>query len=100
MTGKYPARLHITDWIAGHNRPYAKLKIPDWTQYLPHEEMTIAEVFTSRRLRHRATSANGTSGNEETGPLTQGFDSTSAAPCAAQPPQLFLPVRERRSLPD
>src|SRR5688572_3801061 len=21
MTGKYPARLHVTDWIAGHNRP-------------------------------------------------------------------------------
>ena len=35
MTGKYPARLHITDWIAGHQRPFAKLKVPDWTQYLP-----------------------------------------------------------------
>src|SRR5690349_6867893 len=33
MTGKYPARLHITDWIAGHARPFAKLKIPDWRQY-------------------------------------------------------------------
>src|SRR5262245_51701563 len=21
LTGKYPARLHITDWIAGHQRP-------------------------------------------------------------------------------
>jgi len=21
LTGKYPARLHITDWIAGHGRP-------------------------------------------------------------------------------
>src|SRR5687768_14298005 len=45
MTGKYPARLHITDWIAGHNRPFAKLKIPDWQQHLPHEEVTIAEAF-------------------------------------------------------
>src|SRR6186713_2600058 len=45
MTGKYPARLHITDWIAGHQRPFAKLKPPDWRQYLPHEETTIAEVF-------------------------------------------------------
>src|SRR5205823_9686470 len=32
MTGKYPARLHITDWIAGSERPFAKLKIPDWQQ--------------------------------------------------------------------
>ena len=31
MTGKYPARLHITDWIAGHDYPWAKLKPPDWT---------------------------------------------------------------------
>ena len=36
MTGKYPARLRVTDWIAGHNRKNAKLKIPDWTKYLPH----------------------------------------------------------------
>src|SRR6476469_9093350 len=45
MTGKYPARLHITDWIAGHQRPYAKLKVPEWRMYLPHEEITIAETF-------------------------------------------------------
>jgi hypothetical protein len=30
LTGQYPARLHITDWIAGHERPFAKLKIPEW----------------------------------------------------------------------
>ena len=30
MTGQAPARLHLTDWIAGHEDPKAKLKIPDW----------------------------------------------------------------------
>ncbi len=45
MTGKYPARLHLTDWINGHNRPDAKLKIPDWTHYMPLEEVTIAEAL-------------------------------------------------------
>src|SRR4051812_39838765 len=25
LTGQYPARLHITDWIAGHQRPFARL---------------------------------------------------------------------------
>jgi arylsulfatase A-like enzyme len=48
MTGKNPARLHITDWIAGHNRPYAKLKIPDWRLELPLEEKTIAEELKTR----------------------------------------------------
>jgi arylsulfatase A-like enzyme len=44
-TGKYPAKLHVTDWIEGWNMPNAKLKIPDWTQYLPLEETTLPEVF-------------------------------------------------------
>src|SRR6478672_573743 len=42
MTGKYPARLHVTDWIAGHNYPFARLRPPQWTQYLPLAEQTIA----------------------------------------------------------
>ncbi|MGQ9505110.1 MAG: sulfatase [Thermogutta sp.] len=47
MTGKYPARLHLTDWIKGSLRPTAKLRIPDWTMYLPLEEITIAERLRS-----------------------------------------------------
>jgi arylsulfatase A-like enzyme len=45
MTGKYPARLHLTDFIAGQNRPFAKLKIPIWQKWLEHEEVTIAEAL-------------------------------------------------------
>ena len=45
MTGKYPARLHFTDWIAGHDRPFAKLRIPVWTQRLEAGERTVAEVL-------------------------------------------------------
>jgi arylsulfatase A-like enzyme len=45
MTGKYPARLHITDWIHGHDRPKAKLRPPAWTEFLPLEEITMAEAL-------------------------------------------------------
>src|SRR5438552_7102698 len=45
MTGKYPARLHITDWIHGSKRPNAKLAIPQWTEYLPRSELTIAAAL-------------------------------------------------------
>ena len=45
VTGKYPARLRLTDWIEGHRFPWAKLAVPDWTMYLPEEEYTIAEAF-------------------------------------------------------
>ena len=47
LTGQYPARLHITDWISGHIRPKAKLRVPDWTQYLPFETMNIAKALKS-----------------------------------------------------
>jgi len=45
VTGKYPARINVTDWIEGHKYPWAKLNVPDWTMYLPDEEYTIAEAF-------------------------------------------------------
>lgn len=45
MTGKYPARLHLTDYIAGNPYPFAKLKTPEWTKYLPVEETTLAEML-------------------------------------------------------
>ncbi|MDQ3624155.1 MAG: sulfatase-like hydrolase/transferase, partial [Verrucomicrobiota bacterium] len=47
MTGKYPARLHITDWIPGRMPDNPKLLAPDWTKHLPTEETTAAEVFQS-----------------------------------------------------
>ena len=45
MTGKYPARLHLTDFIAGGSFPYEKYNQPEWQKYLPLEEVTIAEVL-------------------------------------------------------
>jgi len=45
MTGKNPARLHITDYIPGSPYPYAKLITPKMQQGLPLEEITLAEVF-------------------------------------------------------
>lgn len=45
MTGKYPARLHCTDWITGHKRPYARMTVPDWTMYVDTSEYTLAEAL-------------------------------------------------------
>ena len=45
LTGKYPATLHLTDFIPGHRRPWAKLAVPKFNQALPLEEATIAEVL-------------------------------------------------------
>ena len=48
MTGKYPARLHLTDFIAGSEFPHERLKQPDWQKFLPLEEFTLAELFGSQ----------------------------------------------------
>jgi len=49
MTGKYPARLHITDWIPGRRQwPAAKLltpRPPQFRQELPLEEIIIPQVL-------------------------------------------------------
>lgn len=48
MTGKHPARLHITDYIPGAPYPYAVLKTPRMATMLPLEETTIAELLKAR----------------------------------------------------
>ncbi len=48
MTGKYPARLHLTDFIPGNSRDNYPLSQPDWQKYLPLEEITLAEMFREK----------------------------------------------------
>ena len=44
MTGKYPARLHITDWIPGEGAPAtSRFRLPAWQQHLPLDERTLAQ---------------------------------------------------------
>lgn len=46
MTGKYPARLHLTDWLPGRtDRPDQPLARPVIHQQLPLEETTLAEAL-------------------------------------------------------
>ena len=46
LTGKSPARLHLTDWLPGRgDRPNQKLKRPVIVQRLSLEEVTLAEAL-------------------------------------------------------
>jgi arylsulfatase A len=73
MTGKYPARLHITDWIPGQMPANPKLLVPDWTKFLPHSEVTLAEVFKAAGYT-TASIGKWHLGSEAYYPTTQGFD--------------------------
>lgn len=45
LSGCHPARLRLTDFIAGHDHPKAKLKVPDWKIQLDHERVLLPEAL-------------------------------------------------------
>ena len=55
MTGKYPARLHITDWIGAAGgtdwKRNTKLLPARYQHNLPHEDVTLAEAFREAGYR-------------------------------------------------
>lgn len=92
LTGQYPARLHVTDWIPGHGRPQAKLQPPDWIKHLPLEAVTVAERLKSAGY---ATASIGKwhLGGPAYFPEHQGFDLNIAGYDRGQPPSYFAPYK-------
>lgn len=99
LTGQYPARLHLTDWIAGHDRPFAKLKIPDWTKRLEQSTVTIAERLKSAGY---ATACIGKwhLGDETHVPQDHGFDVNIGGYHRGQPPSYHAPYKIPTLQPD
>ncbi len=48
MTGQYPARTRVTDFIPGNPFPFARLTQPDWQKFLPLSARTLAEELAAR----------------------------------------------------
>jgi arylsulfatase A len=100
LTGKYPARLHLTDYIPGQ-RDSARRKLlrPDFLQQLPLEEVTVAEALRSAGY---VTAALGKwhLGGEGFEPTRQGFDVAKGGVAAGAVPSHFAPyLREGQTLP-
>ena len=45
LTGLYPGRTNVTDFIPGHSWTGRKLKPPDWAMRLEHRHTTLAEAL-------------------------------------------------------
>ena len=90
LTGKYPARLHITDWIPGLMPDNPKLLVPDWTKHLPAEEVTLGSLFKSAGYR-TATIGKWHLGGPEHYPDRHGFDVNIAGTDKAAPPSFIAP---------
>lgn len=74
LTGKYPARLHLTDWLPGRpDQPDQMLASPVIVQHLPLEEITLAEALKPAGYVS-AHIGKWHLGGEGYSPLQQGFD--------------------------
>ncbi len=111
MTGKDPARLGITDWIraefqlSGRQRPNcdvegyhdANLKVltPVNNSFLPHNEVTIAELLKQRGFVS-CFIGKWHLGGEGYLPTDQGFDLNFGGWDYGQPPSYYDPFTNRR----
>ena len=74
LTGKYPARLQLTDWLAGRRDfPFQALKSAKHLQHLPFAETTLAEALKAQGYR-TAIFGKWHLGENPSGPRDHGFD--------------------------
>ena len=71
LTGKYPARTDLTEWLGGRpERAYEKLHSAKKLMSLPAEEITLAETLK----KHGYATANYGKAHLRVNPKTYGFD--------------------------
>lgn len=91
LTGMYPARLHVTNWISGTKMPFAKLTPPDWTLQLELHHTTLAEALRDEGY-HTAHLGKWHLGEEPYYPEHQGFERNVGGMHGGSPPGgYFLP---------
>ena len=92
LTGKYPARVRITDWIPGQMPDNPKLIVPDFTKYLSPSEMSMGRAFKNAGY---ATASIGKwhLGGEEYYPEKHGFDINIGGSHSPGPPSFFSPYK-------
>jgi len=88
MTGKYPARTGITQWIGGSDEP------TEYQHYMALGEVTIAEALKEAGY---ATGFVGKwhLGNKPYYPEHQGFDINIGGDSSGAPPTYFYPYKKR-----
>jgi arylsulfatase A len=95
MTGKYPQRIGITDFLPGRpDRPDQKLKRPAIVNALPTSEITLAAAFK------QAGYVTGHIGKWHLGgkgaaPTDRGFDISIAGDSTGSPRSYFAPYRDK-----
>ncbi|BDD07437.1 sulfatase [Aureibacter tunicatorum] len=99
LTGKYPSTTNITDWIPGHKFKYAKMDIPDWQQFLPLEETTMADKLRSCGYVTASYGKWHLGEEEDYYPEHQGFDINFGGNSKGHPKSYFSPYHNPQ-IPD
>jgi arylsulfatase A-like enzyme len=86
MTGKYPTRLNITDWIPGQNPKKRKLITPEDQHQLPLEETTLAETLRDAGYKTFFAGKWHLGETEKFWPENQGFDINKGGHHKGSPP--------------
>lgn len=91
MTGKYPARLHLTDWLPGRpDNPHQLLLRPSLPTHLALSEFTIAEAFAQAGYT-TCFIGKWHLGGKGYYPSDQGFDYNIGGCHLGHPPSYFSP---------
>jgi arylsulfatase A-like enzyme len=77
LTGKHPARLHLTNFLVGERVDSASRLAPaPWTKYLPSAEVTMAEWLRAQGYATGMVGKWHLGGPDSLAPWGQGFDYT------------------------
>ncbi len=97
LTGMYPARLRLTDWIPGQRSlPGHTLRAPQWTQQLEHRHVTLAEALKSAGYK-TAHIGKWHLGGPAFYPTKQGFDVNIGGSYIGAPGSYYFPYVRKRS---
>lgn len=93
MTGKFPAKTGITNYLPGaHPLPYSKLMPGLCKPHLALEEVTIAEALKPAGYRSAHIGKWHLGPTEEYWPLKQGFDVNVGGSASGMPTSFFWPA--------
>ncbi len=99
MTGKYPSRVGITDWIPGDDPKDRKLIGPEDIHELPLEEVTVAEILREEGYK-TFFAGKWHLGAEGKLPTDQGFDINIGGYHYGQPPGGYYSPYKNKMLED
>ena len=100
LTGKYPARLMLTEWLpSGRWNPKAKLRGGRFLRALPLEEITLAEALRKGGYRTGIVGKWHLGGEPFFTAKHHGFDVAIAANDHGNPGDYFYPYKGQWSIP-